>query len=106
MSKHIHTTRAGRLRFSPLLLGAGIAAAVALPMSFSGTLSAYTATFLHPDNTVSTASINVAETNAGGTSTTCTTDSSGSQRSPRASRCSRATAGRSRPTRSSGSTSA
>ncbi|WIE64250.1 hypothetical protein DEI99_013555 [Curtobacterium sp. MCLR17_036] len=78
MSKHVVATTAGRKRFSPLVIGAGIAAAIALSMSFSGTLSAYTASFLHPNNTVSTASIDVAETNEAGSSTTCTTDASGS----------------------------
>ncbi|WP_248703813.1 hypothetical protein [Curtobacterium sp. MWU13-2055] len=77
MSRHVIANRAGRRRFSPLLIGAGVAAAVALSMSFSGTLSAYTASFVHPDNTVSTASISIAETSADGSNTTCGTDSSG-----------------------------
>lgn len=71
MSKHAVIARGGRRRFSPLVIGAGVAAAVALALSFSGTLSAFTVDFLHQTNTVSTASVSIVETTSDGKTVTC-----------------------------------
>jgi hypothetical protein len=60
-----------------VVIGAGVAAAVALSLSFSGTLSAFTLSFLHSTNTVSTASTSIEQRSADGSTLNCAPDASG-----------------------------
>lgn len=77
MSKHAVLPAPGRKRFSAVVIGAGVVAAVALSLSFSGTLSAFTLSFLHSTNTVSTASTSIEQRNADGSTLSCAPDASG-----------------------------
>lgn len=78
MSRHATTvTRAQRQRINLVVLAAGVAAAVVLAASFSGTLSVFTQAFLHGTNTVSTSTIRIAETTADGLPGACTTAADG-----------------------------
>jgi hypothetical protein len=74
MSKHAVLPTSGRKRFSVVVIGAGVAAAVALSLSFSGTLSAFTLSFLHSTNTVSTASTSIEQRSADGSTLNCAPD--------------------------------
>lgn len=78
MSRHATTVpRARRRRSELVLVAAGVAAAVVLAMSFSGTLSVFTQAFLHGTNTVATSTIQIVETTADGSPGACTTAADG-----------------------------
>ncbi len=79
MSRHATpVTRAQRQRLNLVVIAAGLAAAIVLALTFSGTLSVFTQAFLHGTNTVSTPTIRIAETDIDGTTETCSTDATGS----------------------------
>lgn len=79
MSRHATpTTRAQRQRLNLAVIAAGLAAAIVLAMTFSGTLSVFTQAFLHGTNTVSTTTVQIAETTADGSPGSCTTTTDGS----------------------------
>jgi hypothetical protein len=79
MSKHAVAAPGARKRFSPLVLAAGLAAAVALSLSFSGTLSAWTASIIDgptaAGNSVTTASVSMLETSSDNTNVSCSSTS-------------------------------
>jgi hypothetical protein len=78
MSRHATpVSRAQRQRLNLAVIAAGLAAAVVLALTFSGTLSVFTQAFLHGTNTVSTSTIRIAETTADGSPGACTTGSDG-----------------------------
>jgi hypothetical protein len=77
MSKHAVLPAPGRKRFSAVVIGAGLVAAVALSLSFSGTLSAFTLSFVHSTNTVSTASTTIEQRSADGSTVNCAPDANG-----------------------------
>ncbi|KQO65048.1 hypothetical protein [Curtobacterium sp. Leaf261] len=69
MSKHaVSPLRVGRLRFTPIAIATGLAAALALSLSLTGTMSAFTASIRNDTNTLSTGTITMQETSG---STTC-----------------------------------
>lgn len=87
MSNHLHVAaKAKRLRFAPLAIATGVLGAVLLSVSMSGTLSGFVASITNSNDTASTGTLLMQETNSGATVTCLSTD--GGTISTNASTCS------------------
>ncbi|RFA10301.1 hypothetical protein B7R54_14600 [Subtercola boreus] len=74
MSSHASVSKAKRLRFAPIAVIAGVAGAVLLSLSLTGTMSGFVASITNSANTAATGALVMQEQNSGVTVTCLSTD--------------------------------
>ncbi|PPF79520.1 hypothetical protein C5B96_12440 [Subtercola sp. Z020] len=74
MSSHASVSKAKRRRFAPIAVVAGVAGAVLLSLSLTGTMSGFVASITNSQNTAATGALVMQEQNAGATVTCLSTD--------------------------------